>query len=96
MKGDALRYHVPQKFSIKAKNSDRRCAETNAGRSAQRETGGWWHIECNIANLNGRYYHDGEHSTFGVTWSTWRGLNYSLKFAEMKVRPYGADVDIHP
>lgn len=52
---------------------------------AVKYTGAWWYNYCHCANLNG-LYQGGGHAQ-GVVWSSWRGLDYSLKIAEMKVRP---------
>ncbi|KAL9982272.1 hypothetical protein ACROYT_G004298 [Oculina patagonica] len=50
--------------------------------------GAWWYSECHNSNLNGLYL-NGSHSSFadGINWITFRGQYYSLKRAEMKVKP---------
>ncbi|XP_078687243.1 microfibril-associated glycoprotein 4-like [Branchiostoma floridae x Branchiostoma belcheri] len=55
---------------------------------AQRYKGGWWYGVCHHSNLNG-LYHGGSHTSYadGVNWRTWKGLYYSLKHTEMKIRP---------
>ncbi|XP_069496186.1 fibrinogen-like protein 1 [Ambystoma mexicanum] len=60
------------------------------GNCAQENTCGWWFNRCHAANLNGVYHKKGNYSGAydnGVTWSTWRGLWYSLKYTTMKIRP---------
>ncbi|KAA0703953.1 Fibrinogen-like protein 1 [Triplophysa tibetana] len=59
------------------------------GSCAVENRGGWW---CHAANLNGRFYRDGEYKAKydnGVVWSTWKGLWYSLRHTAMKIRPRG-------
>ena len=58
---------------------------------AKRFSGAWWYSACHNSNLNGLYLR-GPHESFGngVNWYHWRGYNYSLKFSEMKIRPYDA------
>uniref|UniRef100_H2ZBX1 Fibrinogen C-terminal domain-containing protein n=1 Tax=Ciona savignyi TaxID=51511 RepID=H2ZBX1_CIOSA len=75
------------KFTTRDNDNDRNevenCAQLNSGRHG---AGGWWHNSCFAANINGHYYHgmtDGD----GIIWPTWRGVSYSLKATEMKVRP---------
>ncbi|ELT97240.1 hypothetical protein CAPTEDRAFT_144136 [Capitella teleta] len=49
--------------------------------------GAFWHGACHNANPNGAYL-GGANTAFGsgVNWYTYRGLEYSLKFIEMKIR----------
>ena len=47
--------------------------------------GGWWYNACHIANPNGSY--QGGSSAQGVTWLSFRGLDYLLKRTEIKLRP---------
>ena len=50
--------------------------------------GAWWYFGCHQSNLNG-FYHHGKHSSYadGVNWYHWKGHYYSVKRAEMKIRP---------
>ena len=48
-------------------------------------SGGWWYNNCELANMNGKYGSDESYQ--GIVWQSWHGLNYSLPFAEMKIRP---------
>ncbi|XP_075762094.1 ficolin-2-like [Pelodiscus sinensis] len=50
--------------------------------------GGWWYKNCLLSNLNGLYL-KGDHETpgDGVNWNSGKGLKYSYKTSEMKIRP---------
>ncbi|XP_068102733.1 microfibril-associated glycoprotein 4-like [Hyperolius riggenbachi] len=80
--GDSLSYHNGMKFSTYDSDRDeylQNCASISAG--------GFWYRACHLANLNGPYLR-GAHLSYGsgVIWSQWRGLYYSLKSTEMKIR----------
>jgi len=85
--GAYLNDHNGQQFSTRDRENDAWYSNC-----ALHHRGGWWFNNCIVANLNGIYYTSGTytpvHNGFpdGVVWSTWRGLYYSLKFAEMKLR----------
>ena len=82
--GDSLAaHHNGAKFSSRDQDNDG-AAHTNC---AQTYKGAWWYTVCHDSNLNG-LYHGGPHSSDadGVNWKTWKGIYYSLKFTEMKVR----------
>ena len=69
-------------FSTKDQDSDQ------FGTScAQYYKGAWWYKGCHISNLNGLYL-NGQHASHaeGVNWFSFRGLYYSLKRTEMKVK----------
>jgi len=81
--GDSLTYHRGHPFSTKDQDNDnwsKNCAEYRKG--------AWWYVSCGYSSLNGPYRH-GKISTpyVGVTWFHWKGHSYSLKRAEMKIRP---------
>ena len=71
-------------FSTKDKDND----PSAIYNCAQTFKGAWWYRDCHRSNLNGLYL-KGTHSTFadGVNWHSFRGYYYSLKRAEMKVKP---------
>ena len=61
--------------------------DNNSGNCAQYFRGGWWFNSCCRSYLNGLYYHNPVISLAnGITWGTWKGGYYSLKFTEMKTR----------
>ncbi|XP_078357593.1 ficolin-2-like isoform X1 [Oculina patagonica] len=47
--------------------------------------GGWWYNGCHNVNPNGLYQGGGYGE--GITWTSFRGQEYSLKNMEIKVRP---------
>jgi len=89
-KGNSLRYHLGHKFSTRDQDND----EWSGGSCAVRFKGGWWYSHChhgNLCNLNGHYYHTGVYTSTnndGVVWNHWKGRWYSLKFTEIKFRPF--------
>ena len=80
--------HNKMAFSTKDRDND----QADWGNCATSFKGAWWYYKCHFSNLNGLYHH-GQHSSFadGVNWITWKGYRYSVKRAEMKIRP----VDFH-
>jgi len=70
------------KFSTKDQDND-----VESGSCATTYKGAWWYSRCHNSNLNGHYYTAGSSSWDGVRWYHWRG-RYSLKFSEMKIRPF--------
>ena len=51
--------------------------------------GGWWFNNCMHSQLNGPYQTSSsvQSDGHGVMWYTWKLYKYSLKRAEMKIRP---------
>ncbi|XP_031306160.1 tenascin isoform X2 [Camelus dromedarius] len=78
--GDSMAYHNGRPFSTFDKDTD--SAITNCALSYK---GAFWYKNCHRVNLMGRYG-DNNHSQ-GVNWFHWKGHEYSIQFAEMKVRP---------
>ena len=81
--GDSLEYHNRMKFSTKDRDNDH-----YNGSCAQDFKGALWYKTCHTCNLNGLYLR-GMHTSRGdgVNWYYWRGIYYSLKKTEMKIRP---------
>ncbi|XP_019630224.1 PREDICTED: fibrinogen C domain-containing protein 1-like [Branchiostoma belcheri] len=80
---DSLTVHDGKQFSTKDRDDDE-----DPVSCAQSYKGAWWYQSCHSSNLNG-LYHLGTHESHadGVNWSHWKGVNYSLKRTEMKIRP---------
>ncbi|XP_037653899.1 tenascin isoform X2 [Choloepus didactylus] len=78
--GDSMTYHNGRSFSTFDKDTD--SAITNCALSYK---GAFWYKNCHRVNLMGRYG-DNSHSQ-GVNWFHWKGHEYSIQFAEMKLRP---------
>ena len=88
--GDSLTYaayHNGQRFSTPDRDNDawgHHCAVYHHGP--------WWHKYCYHSLLTGKYYTSGGPRytpTRGVIWFHWKGSYYSLRAAEMKIRPGG-------
>ena len=81
--GDSLIRHNGLKFSTRDNDND----NSTAVHCAEYCHGAWWYDRCHDSNLNGRYS-NGTHNSDGdgVNWKTWRGVNYSLKTTDMKIR----------
>ncbi|CAH1248212.1 ANGPTL7 [Branchiostoma lanceolatum] len=82
--GDALSYHNGRSFSTTDQDND-----SDPSACADRFRGGWWYGGCHHSNLNGLYHPRGEHigRGDGIEWIQWKGMFYSVKSAEMKIRP---------
>ena len=83
--GDSLtQHHRGHKFSTRDQDND-----IHSQSCAVLFKGAWWYSSCHDSNLNGAYLR-GSHSSpaNGVVWETWTGNHYSLRFTEMKIRPF--------
>ena len=76
--GDSLAYHNGQRFSTPDRDND-----VWSNHCAVLFHGPWWHRSCYQSLLTGKYY------TSGITWYHWKMSHYSLRVAEMKIRPGG-------
>jgi len=76
--------HRGRKFSTRDQDND-----AAPGSCAVTYKGAWWYNNCHASNLNGRYLR-GRHTSDadGVNWFHWKGYSYSLRFTEMKIRPF--------
>ena len=81
--GDSLSWHRGMAFSTKDRDND-----IISGNCATHYKGAWWYKKCHHSNLNGRYL-KAKHSSYadGVNWYHWKGYKYSVKRAEMKIKP---------
>ncbi|XP_005089771.1 angiopoietin-1 [Aplysia californica] len=78
---DDMTYHSGQAFSTKGRDND-----SSSGHCARySSTGGWWYNRCYRVNLNGKW---GLGSVKGMRWRSVTGLQNSLTFSEMKIRPF--------
>ena len=84
LSGDSLGYHKDKAFSTKD-------SDYSAGKCTVKYEGAWWFRYCHYANLNGRYIEEKEKVLHGdgIQWRKWKGLYYSLKAVDMKMRPAG-------
>ena len=80
--GDSLSWHNQMRFTTQDKDNDR-----SFGQCALRFKGAWWYNKCHDSDLNGLYL-VGHHTSYGdgVNWFHCRGLQYSFRRTEMKVR----------
>ncbi|XP_032089422.1 ficolin-1-like [Thamnophis elegans] len=81
--GDSLSFQNNMLFSTRDKQQDPQMFNC-----AEKYQGAWWYNDCHKSNLNGRYWL-GEHKSLGdgINWSSGKGLYYSYKRSEMKIRP---------
>ncbi|KAF7666178.1 hypothetical protein LDENG_00117610 [Lucifuga dentata] len=83
--GDSLAMHNGQKFTTTDKDQD-----THGSNCARLCYGGFWFAACFAANPNGVYTYGPSPRAAGAQWSTFKGLEYSLKYIAMKIRPVAA------
>ncbi|XP_033645299.1 ficolin-1-like [Asterias rubens] len=81
--GDSLNYHNNLQFSTRDFDNDGR----SYSNCAEQHRGGWWYDNCLTSNLNGEY-HQVPNTGYGngIIWNAWKGMSYSLKTTEMKIR----------
>ena len=72
-------------FSTKDKDNDK----NRHGNCAVAYKGAWWFKACFACHLNGQYFKEYNINVIyaGINWQGFRGFGYSLRFAEMKIRP---------
>ena len=87
--GDSMIYnayyghnHNGRKFSTRDNDNDDRLSDN----CAVGFHGAWWFNNCYQSHLNGIYYNHTVSVYNGIIWHNWRGVDYSLKFTEMKIR----------
>ncbi|EDO45452.1 predicted protein, partial [Nematostella vectensis] len=87
--GDSPTFHNNYMFTTKYIDNDEREREFIKSCAVQYK-GAWWYKNCHRANLNG-FYHKKRRifEADGVSWTTWKGLYYSLSCTAMKLRPQG-------
>ncbi|XP_072167985.1 ficolin-2-like [Diadema setosum] len=81
--GDSLSAHDGRFFTSRDQDNDiynNNCARIHFGSA-------WWYDHCVLANLNGFYFTPGTVNHYGVCWYLWKRSFYSMKRAEMKIRP---------
>ena len=86
--GDSLAYHNGQRFSTPDRDND----VLSSNNCAASIHGPWWHRDCYNSLLTGKYFTSGgprNTEPRGIIWYHWRGWFYSLRVAEMKIRPGG-------
>ena len=85
--GDALTGHNGHRFSTIDRDND--LAQVHCAVSCH---GPWWHGTGYYSILTGKYHTSAGPWTslpHGIIWFSWRGWHYSLRAAEMKIRPGG-------
>ena len=67
-------------FTAKDRDNDE-----DSSNCAASKRGGWWYKTCPSANLNGIY---GDTALGkGINWPSWKGLEHSMKYTAMMVKP---------
>ena len=84
-KGDGMTDSLGHKFSTKDQDND----GSKGFDCARYHRGGWWYSACFRCHLNGEYFKGTPNKWWnGINWYPWKGKFYSLKFTEMKIRPW--------
>ena len=89
--GDSLRNHNGKRFSTPDRDNDDTRSSTTPSCPVIHH-GSWWFVRCYISLLTGKYYTSGgprSSRPHGINWGTWKMGGYSLRLAEMKIRPGG-------
>jgi len=82
--GNSLRGARGYRFSTRDQDND-----MHVGSCAVAYKGAWWYNACHGSNLNGLYLRGNTtENAKGVVWYYWTGHYYSLKFTEMKIKPF--------
>jgi hypothetical protein len=81
--GDSLAHHNTIPFSTPDHDVDK----STSRNCALQDEGAWWFNNCQHSHLNGKYYYGKVPFDKGIIWETWKTDYYSLKQAEMKIRP---------
>ena len=79
--GDAMVWHNNMKFTTHDNDQD-----LWGFNCAAQYKGGWWFRFCIHTNPNGPYLHGAVSTAVCVNWYQFKGLSYSLKTIEFKVR----------
>ena len=80
--GNSLTYHNGQKFLTPDRDGDNVCVVGNHAP--------WWYKSCYNSLLTGVYYtYDVRRYSgpYGIIWIHWKGNRYSLRVADMKIKP---------
>ena len=81
--GNDMSWLNSRHFSTKDRDQD---IDSNSN-CAEIFKGGWWYANCHSANPNGLYLGGAtDQYATGIVWNLWRGLHYSLKKMEIKIR----------
>uniref|UniRef100_A0A6P4FQU6 Ryncolin-2-like n=1 Tax=Drosophila rhopaloa TaxID=1041015 RepID=A0A6P4FQU6_DRORH len=79
--GDAMATHLGSKFSTKDRDNDKHATV----HCATNYNAAWWYNACHHSHLTGKYG-DNNHGK-GINWYQFKGHTYSLKRAQMLIRP---------
>ena len=84
--GDSFTSHPLNNMRFSTYDNDN---DLNSGNCADGSNGGWWFNNCMHSQLNGVYQTSSSvpKDWQGVMWYDWKSYTYSLKRAEMKIRP---------